>query len=598
MPFLSADQENFVASSAEFTGPAWKGEINMSDTGMRKKLPVGVDNFEKLRSENFYYVDKTALIRDLLNNWGEVNLFTRPRRFGKTLNMSMLKAFFEIGGDKTLFDGLEISQEALLCEKYMGKFPVVSVTLKGIEGRNYTAARQMAVDAINEEARRLGFLAESEKLTENEKKVFSRLLEREMEDDVINSSLKNLTELLEKHYGKKVILLIDEYDVPLAKANEYGYYDDMVSLIRGMFNQSLKTNRSLYFAVLTGCLRVAKESIFTGLNNPNVLSITSVRFDEYFGFSDREVREMLDYYGFTDRYDTVKEWYDGYRFGSVGVYCPWDVISYCYELTAKPSAQPRDYWSNTSGNDVVRHFIEKADSGRTRSEIEELIAGEIITKEIHEELTYNRLYDSMDHIWSVLLTTGYLTQNGEPDGKKYQLKIPNREIRNIFTEQIVASFQEAVEKDGGALRDFCDALKTGNAKKAEKLFTAYLSRTISIRDTFVRKEKKGNFYHGIILSILGFKSDWTVSSNSETGDGYSDILAEVESEDIGIVIELKYAENARYAAALKEALAQIEERNYMEKLREDGCHTVYKYGIACFKKKCRVACEKEEFEED
>lgn len=568
---------------------------------MRKKLPVGIEDFEKLRTENFYYVDKTSMIRDLLNAWGEVNLFTRPRRFGKSLNMSMLKNFFEVGTDRHLFDGLEISGERALCEEYMGRFPVISISLKSVSGLSYEAACSMMRAVIGNEAMRFQFLLEDDKLTEREREQYLQLIHVDttntemfsMSDAALKGSLKTLSLLLHRHYGEKAILLIDEYDVPLAKASEKGYYDQMVDLIRGMFDQALKTNGSLFFAVMTGCLRVAKESIFTGLNNLNVLSITAVHFDEYFGFTDGEVKEMLEYYGWMDKYDAVKEWYDGYRFGNIDVYCPWDVISYCYELTADSSARPRDYWVNTSGNDVVRHFLEKAGTGRTKDEIEALVAGETVTKMIREELTYRNLYDSVDNIWSVLFTTGYLTRRGKPDGKLYELAIPNREILNIYTDQIMEMFKADVAKDGECVNALCDALKNGNAAEVERLFTAYLSRTISIRDTYVRKERKENFYQGILLGVLGFKEDWIVRSNGESGDGYGDILIEIDSDDTGIIIEMKYAENARYEAACEEALGQIRAKDYTEKLRDEGFFTIYRYGIACFRKKCRVACERE-----
>lgn len=572
------------------------------DMGL-KKLPVGIESFEKLRQQGFYYVDKTALIRDLLQKWGEVNLFTRPRRFGKSLNMSMLKAFFEIGCDKTLFDGLAISGEQDLCEKYMGKFPVISVSLKGVNGADYETARALLCSVIGNEAARFRFLLETDRISELEKELYRQLLVTDpnrqgmyaMPDAVLMGSLKTLSMLLKEYYKTEVIILIDEYDVPLAKASERGYYESMALLIRNLFEQALKTNDSLYFAVMTGCLRVAKESIFTGLNNLKLLSVTNVRFDEYFGFTDEEVRELLRYYGREDRYEAMREWYDGYRFGNVEVYCPWDVISYCDDLTDDPEAEPRDYWSNTSSNDVIRHFIEKVDHGLTRSEIEALVSGEILTKEIHEDLTYNRLYDSVDHIWSVLFATGYLTQRGKAEGKRYRLAIPNREIRNIFTEQIMTMFKEAVAKDGESLDAFCAALQKGDAREAERLFTAYLGKTISIRDTSVRKASKENFYHGILLGILGFKSGWYVRSNEESGEGWSDILVRLENEDTGMIIEIKYAEEGRYAAACEQALRQIEEKDYTAKLKEEGCSLILKYAVACFRKKCRIVCEREEY---
>ena len=566
----------------------------MSD--VRKKLPIGIENFEEIFKEGFYYIDKTDMIKDLLNNWGKVNLFTRPRRFGKSLNMSMLKNFFEIGSDPSLFEDLKIAEETALCQEYMGRFPVISISLKGIGAGNYQTARNLVVKIINEEARRLQFLLDSRNLSIKDKELFGLLMEKDMTDETLMFSLREFSELLYKHYGKKVIILIDEYDVPLAKANEQGYYDEMIFLIRNMFEQALKTNEYLYFAVLTGCLRVAKESIFTGLNNLKVLSVTSVRFDEYFGFTDDEVQEMLTYYGLSEKYQTVKDWYDGYRFGSVEVYCPWDVINYCDDLLDNPEAEPKNYWSNTSSNDVVRHFIGTLDAGGTKREMEALIAGESVTKEIHEELTYNNLYDSMENIWSVLFMTGYLTYRGNPRGSSYPLVIPNMEIRNIYRDQIMEMFVKNVAGDGAYFRSFCDALKSGDAPEVEKLFSGYLRRTVSIRDTFVRKPTKENFYHGILLGILGYKTDWYVRSNRESGDGFSDISIEIEDEGIGIIIEVKYAEKSRMEAVCREALRQMESTGYAEQLKEDDCNTILKYGIACWKKQCRVMVETEKTE--
>lgn len=561
---------------------------------IKKKLPVGIENFAEIQTEGFYYVDKTALITDLLHSWGKVNLFTRPRRFGKSLNMSMLKAFFDIGCDKRLFDGLQISKETELCEKYMGQFPVVSISLKDVNGDRFATARSLMCSIIGNEALRFDVLAQSSRLSEVEKLRYQALLHVddkgnfEMSDEVLTSGILTLSTLLYKHYGRKVILLIDEYDVPLAKASENGYYDQMVFLIRSIFSRALKTNESLYFAVLTGCLRVAKESIFTGMNNLKLLSIADVRFDEYFGFTDCEVREILEYYGLTSAYEAVKTWYDGYRFGNVDVYCPWDVISYCDELRANHMAEPKNYWSNTSSNDVVRHFIEKAGTSTIKREIEELIAGEAVSKEIHQELTYKELYHSIDNIWSVLFTTGYLTQRGEAEGNIFRLAIPNMEIRKIFTRQIMELFKENVSRDGETLEAFCRALKDGEAGCVEKLFTEYLKKTISIRDTFVNKQTKENFYHGILLGILGFKESWGVTSNKESGDEYYDIQVEIDDEDIGIIIEVKYAHDADLDAGCRRALEQIEEAGYDDQLKSDGMQTIIKYGIACYKKNCRV----------
>ena len=557
-------------------------------TMKKKKLPIGIENFEELQKEEFYYVDKTNLIRDLLMQWSKVNLFTRPRRFGKSLNMSMLKYFFEPGGDKEIFKKLAISGETEICEKYMGKFPVVSISLKGINGESYEKACAMAVQVIQSEARRFQYLLESERLTAYEKKVFASLLQADMGEDLLCSSLKIMSELLEKHHGCKVILLIDEYDVPLAKAFERGYYDQMVIFIRNMFEYALKTNDSLKFAVLTGCMRISKESIFTGLNNIKVLSVADVQFDEYFGFTDQEVKDMLDYYGFSNRYDEVKEWYDGYQFGNVGVYCPWDVINYCDTLKADPDAQPRNYWLNTSSNEAVRRFIRESDHAATRREIEKLVAGEAITKEIHQELTYKDMYDSIDNLWSVLFTTGYLTQRGKPDGDNFRLVIPNVEIRKIFTSQIMELFKESVPKNGEALRNFCQALRNGDAKSVENLLGEYLRKTISIRDTFVKRQMKENFYHGILIGILGFADTWSVSSNKESGDGYSDILVETDDGETGIILELKYAEDGKLDESCREALRQINLRRYEEELLDEGVEHILKYGIAFYKKRCRV----------
>ena len=555
---------------------------------MKKKLPIGIEDFEKLRQYDFYYVDKTGLMKELLQNWGEVNLFTRPRRFGKSLNMSMLKYFFEIGSDPALFEGLEISKEKQLCEEYMGKFPVISISLKGINAECYETARAMAVKTINEEASRFQYLLDDECLTQDEKETFAMLLKRNMDDAALFGSLRDLSRLLQKHHGRKVVLLIDEYDVPLAKAFEQGYYDQMIVLIRNMFEQGLKTNGNLFMAVLTGCMRVSKESIFTGLNNLRVLSIADVRFDEYFGFTDKEVREMLAYYDKSLYYETVREWYDGYRFGAVDVYCPWDVINYCDLLRSNPKAQPQNYWCNTSSNDAVRRFIEMADVGATKMEIEKLVAGEKITKEIHQELTYQDMYSTIENLWSLLFTTGYLTQRGEPEGRQFHLAIPNKEIREIFEMKIVDLFKENVKKDGETLDRFCEALKNGETESIQRQFQAYLRKTISIRDTFVKKNMKENFYHGILLGILGFKASWNVFSNRETGEGYSDLLITIPDEAIGIVIEMKYAGDGNLDAACKKALEQIEGNHYEEELYDEGMDDILKYGIACYKKRCRV----------
>lgn len=558
-----------------------------------KKLPVGIENFREIRQDNFYYVDKTKLIEQLLTQWGKVNLFTRPRRFGKSLNMSMLKAFFEAGTELELFDGLYISGNRELCENYMGRFPVISISLKGINAEDFDGAYRLLVRMINAEARRLWQLLKKRELDDIDKRMFDELLSGEMSQDTLVYSLRELSELLEKHYGEKVIVLIDEYDVPLAKANENGYYEKMILLIRNLFENVLKTNDSLKFAVLTGCLRVAKDSIFTGLNNFKVYPITKVAFDEYFGFTDDEVREMLDYYGMKQDYETVKDWYDGYRFGNVDVYCPWDVINYCSDHLEEPELPPQNYWLNTSSNETIYHFIDGMGEQQkvTKAELELLVNGEAVQKEINQELTYKELYLSTENIWSTLFMTGYLTKRGEPDGTRYNLVVPNQEIRNIITDHILKLFKEDVAKDGTMASAFCEALLDGKADILEKLFTEYMSKTISIRDTFVRKPTKENFYHGLLLGILSFKDDWIITSNRESGDGFSDIMIRVDDRDTGILIEVKYAEDGDEARACRQALSQMSEKNYEAYFKQVGLMKIMKYAIACNRKTCKVLLE-------
>lgn len=561
-----------------------------------KKLPVGIENFEKIRKEGFYYVDKTMLIEQLLDNWGEAHLFTRPRRFGKSLNMSMLKCFFEIGTDKLLFDNLYISKNKNLCDEYMGKYPVVSISLKGVNAGSFEDARAFLCDIFAEEVYRHQYLLQSDKLTELDKQRFRKLLDEDMTDKILISGLRRLTALMEKHYNQKVIVLIDEYDVPLAKANENDYYDKMVFLIRNMFENVLKTNDSLKFAVLTGCLRVAKESIFTGLNNFKVNSILDAEYDEAFGFIDDEVKEMLHYYGQDEYYEIVKEWYDGYRFGNADVYCPWDVINFCSAHRVTPDCQPENYWSNTSGNDVLKHFIESAgeEKGIAKTELERLVNGDIVEKEIRQDLTYNELYDSMDNLWSTLFMTGYLTQKGRVDINRYRLAVPNREIRNIITEHVLTLFKQNVKSDGKLFNDFCNAVAAGKADKVEQLFTEYMKKTISVRDTFARKDLKENFYHGLLLGILGFKAGWSVMSNREAGNGFSDIMIMIDDADYGIVIEVKYSNDGSLETECKKALEQIIDQQYTEYFKEQGVKTILKYGIACRIRECKVMLETEE----
>ena len=556
------------------------------------KLPVGIENFEEIRRNRFYYVDKTKLIEQLVETGGKVTLFTRPRRFGKTLNMSMLRSFFEMGSDASLFDGLYIAENKALCEEYMGKYPVIFLSLKSVEGLNFEDARYRMIELISIEAERFGFLADSEHLSENERARYKAMISlhngtNAMDEKVLISSLRILSQLLYKHFGKKTVILIDEYDVPLDKAFQNGFYQEMVSLIRGLFGMALKTNDYLQFAVLTGCLRITKESIFTGLNNFKVLSILDSRFDEQFGFTDYEVKKILENYHLESHFEETKEWYDGYHFGKVDIYCPWDVINYVDQLKYDPAAIPQDFWSNSSGNAIVRRLIDKADVS-AKNEVERLIAGESIEKDVALELTYDEIDKSIENLWSVLFTTGYLTHTGRTEAGKYRLVIPNREVRNLFVKKIREWFLDVSRNDGKTLEELCNAFVNKDTEKIEQIFGDYLWNTISIRDTAVAKEKKENFYHGILLGLLGYKASWLIKSNAESGTGYSDILVEVPTNRTGMVIELKYAENGDMDAACEDALRQIEEKNYVAKLKQDGMRNFIRYGIACFKKDCRV----------
>jgi len=559
------------------------------------KLPVGIDSFEKIRKNGFYYVDKTKLIEQLVETGGEVTLFTRPRRFGKTLNMSMLRAFFEIGADASLFEGLYIMKNKAICEEYMGRYPVIFLSLKSVEGLDFEAARYRITELIGIEAERFGFLAESEFLSENERERYKAIIAlhngmNAMDEKTLISSLQVLSQLLYKHFGQKTVILIDEYDVPLDKAFQNGYYREMVSLIRGFFGMALKTNNCLQFAVLTGCLRITKESIFTGLNNFKVLSILDSRSDEQFGFTDCEVMKIMKDYNLEAHFEETKEWYDGYHIGNADIYCPWDVINYVDQLKYDPKSIPQDFWSNSSGNAIVRRFIDKADVS-TKNEIERLIAGESIEKDVSPELTYDEIDKNIENLWSVLFTTGYLTHKGRTESGKYRLVIPNREVRNLFVKKIKEWFSDVSKNDGKTLEELSSAFVKKDTEKIEQIFGDYLWNTISIRDTAVAKEKKENFYHGILLGLLGYKSSWLIKSNAESGIGYSDILVEVPVDRTGIVIELKYAEDGDLDAACEKALQQIEEKDYVAKLKQDGMKNFIRYGIACFKKVCKVVVE-------
>lgn len=567
------------------------------------KLPVGIDDFRKLRESHFYYVDKTRLIEQLLLNWSEVTLFTRPRRFGKTLNMSMLKSFFDIGTDKALFDGLYISGNKELCDEYMGKYPVIFLSLKGVEGLTYEEAFEAFVRIMGKEVNRVSFLADSDKLTQIEREQYKGLTIMKngrlaFDKEKLISSLQLLSQLLYKHYGKKVVILIDEYDVPLDKAFQNGYYNEMVSLIRGLFGQALKTNEFLQFAVLTGCLRISKESIFTGLNNFKVMSITDSRFDEQFGFTDSEVKKLLSDYGMDSHFDEVKEWYDGYHFGRADVYCPWDVINHADHLRDDSDAKPQTYWINSSGNSLVRRLINRADSS-TKDEIERLIAGEAIEKVIRQDLTYDEIENSIDNIWSVLFTTGYLTKIGEaklPDSESYayMLVIPNKEVREVFVLQIQEWFKAVVANDNDTMRLLSKAILDKDEAILARQLNIVMGRMISILDTKAPDDMKENFYHGLLLGLLrGSNPDWLIKSNRESGDGFSDILIKPENPDLGIVIEVKYAKEFKgLDAACDAAMVQIKQKRYDETLRDEGRCDILAYGISFCRKRCRVVGEK------
>ena len=554
-----------------------------------KKLPVGLENFQEIEKSGFYYVDKTKLIEQLFENWSKVNLFTRPRRFGKTLNMSMLKSFFEIGADRTLFDGLYISRNQKLCEEYMGKYPVIFLSLKGIDGLSFEAAKYRLTELIGVEAERFAFLADSEKLTENERSKYRAIIhlvngKYSMDEDMLVSSLQTLSQLLCRHYGQKAIILIDEYDVPLDKAIQHGYYKEMVSLILGLFGQALKTNDDLQFAVLTGCLRVSKESIFTGLNNFKVYAADDVRYDEEFGFTNEEVKKLLANYNLQEHFEKVKEWYDGYHFGDADIYCPWDVINYVDDLLSDPNVQPKSYWINSSGNDLVKRFIEQADI-TTKDEIEQLIAGNAVEKRIRSDLTYDEIDNSIDNIWSVLFTTGYLTRLGKADNGVYKLIIPNQEIREWFN-QIVANNRASIDKINQGFLE-------GKAETIQRELTMFLGETIRVFDTKARNEEKEIFYHDILLGILKNYPGWVVKSNRESGDGFADILLKPKNPDAGIIVELKDVRSLHdLDQACERALEQIKDRRYDTELREDGRNDILAYGIAFCRKRCKVVVEK------
>ncbi|MEZ3485596.1 MAG: ATP-binding protein [Lachnospiraceae bacterium] len=565
----------------------------------KKKLPIGIEFFGNFKRDNYYYIDKTALIRDLINTRGSVNLFTRPRRFGKSLNMDMLKTFFEIGAEPSLFEGLEISKEEELCAQYMGRYPVISISLKDVEGEDFQTAYDMLGSMVKEEARRFSFLMDSDILTEYDKEDLVHLIKGNFDKTVyLYSSLRLLTELLFKHYGVPVIVLIDEYDVPLDKAYQNGYYPQMVTFIRALFSQVLKTNKNLYFAVITGCLQIARESIFTGLNNFKVRSISDVRFAEYFGFTEDEVKELLHYYDMEDKFEILKEWYDGYRFGQTEIYCPWDVLNQCDKFLETKDAPMEAHWENSSSNAIVKDIFATA-TETTKSQIEALISGEAVEKVLIPELTYTDLNsedleERQTYLWSVLFASGYLTDADKPVNGVHKLVIPNREVRGIYEKRIRSWFKVKVTGDTSKWEQFCGAVKSGEYTEVERLFNEFMAVSISIRDTCVRKEMKENFFHGMLLGLLRAEGGWIVTSNAESGTGYTDIRLEVPVLKVGCVIEVKYAEGGKYNQACQTAMEQIEENGYAEALKQDGMQTIHKYAIACYKKNCKVTYQLEQ----
>lgn len=560
-----------------------------------KRLPTGWDDFERVIKGDYYYVDKTRLVNNLIQTGSAVTLFTRPRRFGKTLNMSMLKNFFEIGSDPSLFDGLEITKNKVICNEYMGKYPVISISLKGVSGLTYEEAKNKLAAVIATEAMRFSFLEDSSKLSERDKALYEQLVKVDdngksrfdLPLDVLSGSLYTMTELLNKHYGLKAVVLIDEYDVPLDKAHIHGYYDEMVELIRDMFHAAFKTNSNLAFAVLTGCLRVSKESIFTGLNNMKVDSISMLNSGEIFGFSNNEVEQMLAYYGISENKDEVKAWYDGFRFGDDEVYCPWDVINYVDDNISGVTKEPNNYWINSSGNDLVREFVDIS-TKETIEDLEKLVSGEKVKKSINENLTYRDMDSTIDNLWGILYATGYLTGIRTNDNL-YDLWIPNKEVRQIYEENIIKWFNKKVREDASSKEQFYNAALSGNAEEMEGVLNGLLFDSVSIRDTYTRKYLRENFYHGFVLGLLtGFEG---IRSNSESGDGYSDIMILDRGNKTAAILELKYADSDDVEVmekACNAAIKQIVVKKYDKTLIRSGvAKNIYKYGISFNKK---LAC--------
>ncbi|NFO46435.1 AAA family ATPase [Clostridium botulinum] len=551
-----------------------------------KALPIGVDSFEKLITRDYYYIDKTLLIKDLLDNKAYVNLFTRPRRFGKTLNMSMLQYYFEKREENNsyLFENLNIMEAGEEYISHMGQYPVINLSLKSAKQPNFELAYISIARRIAEEYKRHEYILKSENL-KNEKERFFKILKEQGDEGDYTDSIFFLSQCLEKYHNKKVIILIDEYDVPLENAFFEGFYDKMIAFLRSLFESALKTNSSLEFSVITGCLRISRESIFTGLNNLNIVSILNDRYAEHFGFTDDEVKKILKDYKLEEKYSVIKEWYNGYIFGSTNVYNPWSVVKYVYDLLPNINVFPSSYWANTSSNSIVKSLIEKADSV-TKKEIELLIEGKTIEKRVHEDITYDEMYDSMENLWNFMFFTGYFKKVGErmdeEDNHYITLKIPNKEVKYIFKNKILKWFHDKVKvKD---LSKMYSAIFSKDVETFQKELNAMLRQTISFNDAYE------NFYHGFTLGVLANMHDFLVKSNREAGDGRSDIfIKSLSIFEPCVILELKVCDKPKdIFKKCDEALAQIDAKNYEEELKEEGYENIIKYGISFYRKDCVI----------
>lgn len=561
----------------------------------QKPLPIGIDNFEKLITRGYYFVDKTLLIKDLLDNKADANLFTRPRRFGKTLNMSMLQYYFEdrrdeLTGDKIdnsyLFEGLNIKEEGEQYTEYIGQYPVINLSLKSGKQPNYKMAYDSLIDEIMKEYRRHNFVLNSDKLLESEKKIFLNISNGEAKEIEYAKSLQFLSICLEKYFGRKTIILIDEYDVPLENAFFQGFYDEMISFMRSLFESALKTNPSLEFSVITGCLRISRESIFTGLNNLKIISILDDRYAEHFGFTDDEVIKICEDYNMQQKYETIKQWFNGYIFGETNVYNPWSVMQYVDDLKANINKSPKSYWANTSSNSIVKRLIERADD-ITKGEIEALIEGKTIEKPVHEDITYDDVYDNLDNLWNFMFFTGYFKKISERMDENTQenfveLAIPNLEVKYIFRTKILKWFNEKIKSEDLSL--LYTSIIKGEVDVFQKEVNRLLKKTISFNDAYE------NFYHGFMIGLLSHMDGYIVKSNRETGDGRCDIyIKPLSIFDKAVIIEMKVCDKPKELfTKSQDALQQIEDKKYAYELNESGYEDIIKYGMAFYRKDCLV----------